>query len=117
MRLKGPNAGIVTPGLAIAFLLLILETAGSLAQTSSSGNADHGRELFASAGCGGCHTLKAANATGTAGPSLDGDPNLSTDLIIERVTAGVGPMPAFGYQMSNQDIADIAAYVMQAAAK
>ncbi len=30
-----------------------------------------GQAVFASNGCAGCHTLKAANATGTAGPDLD----------------------------------------------
>jgi len=30
-----------------------------------------GQAVFASNGCASCHTLKAANATGTAGPDLD----------------------------------------------
>ena len=30
-----------------------------------------GAELFDQEGCSGCHTLKAANATGTTGPDLD----------------------------------------------
>ena len=33
--------------------------------------APNGKAVFASAGCGGCHTLKAAGATGTVGPNLD----------------------------------------------
>ena len=30
-----------------------------------------GKAIFASAGCGGCHTLKAAGASGNVGPNLD----------------------------------------------
>ena len=30
-----------------------------------------GKEVFTTAGCGGCHTLAAAEATGTIGPNLD----------------------------------------------
>jgi cytochrome c oxidase subunit 2 len=38
-------------------------------QTSGGGNA--GQAVFTQNGCGSCHTLKAANATGTTGPDLD----------------------------------------------
>jgi len=30
-----------------------------------------GKAVFASAGCGGCHTLAAAGSSGTTGPNLD----------------------------------------------
>ena len=35
------------------------------------GGAPDGKQVFASAGCGGCHTLKDAGATGNVGPNLD----------------------------------------------
>jgi len=38
-------------------------------QTSGGGNA--GQAVLTQNGCGSCHTLKAANATGTTGPDLD----------------------------------------------
>ena len=38
-------------------------------QTSGGGNA--GEAVFAQNGCGSCHTLEAANTTGTTGPNLD----------------------------------------------
>jgi cytochrome c oxidase subunit II len=38
-------------------------------QTSGGGGA--GEAVFTQNGCGSCHTLKAANTTGTVGPSLD----------------------------------------------
>src|SRR3954469_5878454 len=37
----------------------------------SSGDATAGKQVFAKAGCGGCHTLDAAGASGTVGPNLD----------------------------------------------
>ena len=86
------------------------------AQTSTgggaavTGNAESGAEVFASAACGGCHTLAAAGSTGTVGPSLDGA-NLSEALVTSRVTAGKGAMPPFADELSQQQIADVAAYV------
>ena len=61
-------------------------------------------------GCVSCHTLKAANATGTVGPNLD-EAKPAYDLIIERVTNGMGPMPSFSGQLSEQQIQDVAAFV------
>jgi cytochrome c oxidase subunit 2 len=40
-------------------------------QTEPGGGGDAGAAVFTQNGCGSCHTLKAANATGTTGPSLD----------------------------------------------
>ena len=39
--------------------------------SETMGNVAAGKSVFASAGCGGCHTFKAASATGTTGPNLD----------------------------------------------
>ena len=36
-----------------------------------AGDAAAGEAVFASAGCGGCHTLEAAGASGKVGPNLD----------------------------------------------
>ena len=52
-----------------------------------------------------------------AGPSLDGNPHLTEAFIIDRVTNGAGPMPAFGGQMSDEGIAGLAAYIHQVALK
>jgi cytochrome c6 len=79
---------------------------------ASKGDAAAGKAVFASSGCAGCHTLKAANATGTVGPNLDEKkPPLS--LIIDRVTNGKAPMPAFGQTLTPKQIADVAAFVYQ----
>jgi len=39
--------------------------------TGSNSQAEEGAQVFASNGCGSCHTFKAANATGTIGPNLN----------------------------------------------
>jgi cytochrome c551/c552 len=39
--------------------------------SGGGGDANAGKAVFASAGCSSCHTLTAANATGTIGPDLD----------------------------------------------
>jgi mono/diheme cytochrome c family protein len=44
---------------------------GGAAPAPSGGGAASGKQVFASAGCSGCHTLKAAGSTGTTGPNLD----------------------------------------------
>jgi mono/diheme cytochrome c family protein len=72
-----------------------------------------GKKVFETAGCKGCHTLKDAGATGNVGPNLDqAKPPL--DLVVDRVTNGKGVMPSFSGQLSEQQIADVAAYVVQA---
>ena len=78
-----------------------------------NGDATAGKQVFETAGCKGCHTLKDAGATGTVGPNLDqAKPPLS--LVVERVTKGAGAMPPFKGQLSDKQIADVAAYVVQA---
>jgi mono/diheme cytochrome c family protein len=38
----------------------------------------------------------------------------SQELVIERVTLGEGVMPSYAEKLSEQEIADVAAYVVQA---
>jgi mono/diheme cytochrome c family protein len=76
------------------------------------GDASNGEKVFASAGCGGCHTLDAAGSSGNVGPNLDdAKPDLS--LAVNRVTNGAGAMPSFKGQLSDQEIADVAQYVVE----
>lgn len=75
------------------------------------GNATAGKAVFASAGCGNCHTLADANATGTIGPNLD---SLKPDYraVTAQVTNGGAQMPSFKSSLKTQQIADVAAYVV-----
>jgi cytochrome c6 len=83
--------------------------------TAAEGDAAAGKEVFVgTAGCGTCHTLADAGATGTIGPNLDAT-QPSHDLVVERVTNGLGGMPSFADQLSEQQIQDVAAYVSSVA--
>jgi mono/diheme cytochrome c family protein len=64
--------------------------------------------------CGGCHTLSDAGTSGSVGPNLD-DAQPDEALVVDRVTNGQGVMPPFGGTLTEQQIADVAAYVSTAA--
>lgn len=74
------------------------------------GDAAAGKQVFTSAGCGGCHTLKAAGSSGTVGPNLD-DLKPAYDRVVHQVEVGGGPMPAFKDQLSAKQIDDVSAFV------
>ena len=80
------------------------------------GGPTDGKAIFASAGCIGCHTLKAASATGTVGPNLD-QAKPSKALVLDRVTNGRGGMPSFKGQLSQAQIEAVATFVSQNAGK
>jgi uncharacterized membrane protein len=69
-----------------------------------------GKQLFETAGCASCHTLRDAGATGSVGPDLDAA-KPSRALVIDRVTHGQGVMPPFASKLSAQQIGEIADYV------
>lgn len=78
--------------------------------TTGSGDAAAGKEVFASAGCGGCHTFSAAGSSGSVGPNLD-DASPSYDHVVTQVTEGGGAMPSFRDELTDQQIQDVAAFV------
>ena len=76
------------------------------------GDATKGKTTFL-ANCGGCHTLADAGTGGTVGPNLDSrkpDYRHAT----AQITNGGGNMSAFSGQLSTQEIANVAAYVVTA---
>ena len=75
-----------------------------------------GKAVFASAGCGSCHTLKAAAASGNVGPNLDAL-KPSEPTVEKQVTNGGGGMPPFKGQLSAAQIKAVAAYVAASAGK
>jgi len=82
--------------------------------TAGEGDPVAGKEVFLGAGgCGSCHTLADAGTSGTIGPNLD-DAQPSVELALDRVTNGQGAMPPFSGQLTEQQIADVAAYVSSA---
>ena len=76
------------------------------------GDPTAGAKIFQSAGCVGCHTLAAAHATGTVGPNLD-QAKPDYRKATARVTFGKGAMPSFKSQLSTQEIANVASYVVK----
>jgi mono/diheme cytochrome c family protein len=78
------------------------------------GGEQSGKTVFTSAGCGSCHTLADAGATGTIGPNLD-EAKPSKQLAVDRVTNGMGAMPSFKGQLSEAEIDAVAEYVSTAA--
>jgi mono/diheme cytochrome c family protein len=70
-----------------------------------------GKRVFASSGCGGCHTLAAAGASGTVGPNLD-EAKPSAAVVEKFVANGKGAMPPYGKSLTPKQIRDVAAYVV-----
>lgn len=75
-----------------------------------TGDAAAGADVFAANGCGGCHVFGPAGSTGAVGPTLD-TTTLTEPEIATLVADGRGGMPAFADRLSEQEIADVAAYV------
>ncbi len=71
-----------------------------------------GKTLFASSGCGGCHVLADAGTNGNVGPNLD-EAKPSLEKAFSQITNGGGGMPPYKDQLTEQQIADIASYVVQ----
>jgi mono/diheme cytochrome c family protein len=111
-RVLAPLTWLVA-ALAIAVLLGGPELIGA-AKTESAPATRSGAAVFASAGCGGCHALAAAGATGSVGPNLD-ELAPDADAVAAVVSSGRGSMPAFGGELSDAEIQAVAEYVASSA--
>jgi mono/diheme cytochrome c family protein len=94
---------------------------------AATGNAQAGAKVFASQGCGGCHTFKPAGTNGTVGPDLDKLPQYAknanqgslTDFVHESIVSPSSyvekgfpnSMPDFGSTLSDTQVADLVAYL------
>ena len=86
------------------------EAAGASPYASGgSSAAPDGKALFTD-NCGSCHTLSAAGTSGTVGPNLD-DVDLDATVVEDVVREGPGTMPAFQGQLTDAEIAAVAAFV------
>jgi mono/diheme cytochrome c family protein len=79
---------------------------------ATQGNATAGKAVYEANGCGGCHVLEAAGSSGNVGPNLD-SAKPDFELVVDRVTNGKGVMPSFGGELSEQEINDVAAFVVE----
>jgi len=87
-----------------------------LSVPSLAAQEDLGRKIFtqlAQPPCALCHTLEAAGAAGTIGPSLD---ELKPDKarVLDTVRKGIGPMPPYAGKLTPEEIEAVAAYVAKA---
>ena len=105
--------------IAAAFVIVLLfagpsligaKKSGAAAQPSGAAGPPSGSAVFASAGCGSCHTLKAAGASGTIGPDLD-QLRPAAATVSQIVRTGSGEMPSFSGKLSGAQIAAVATYV------
>lgn len=88
-----------------------------------AGNPAAGKAVFASNGCGGCHTFTPAGTKGTIGPDLDQvlkgkDAEFVRQSIVDpnaEIAEGFQPnvMPqTYGQQLTSKQIADLVAFLL-----
>jgi mono/diheme cytochrome c family protein len=98
--------------LVIVALAAVVVGCGSKDTKSASSGAD----VFSTAGCANCHTLKAAGANGRVGPNLD-DLKPAEATVERQVTNGGGGMPSFKGTLTAAQIKAVAGYVSANAGK
>jgi cytochrome c551/c552 len=126
----------VTVGSTQAATTTAPATTAATTTSSSGGNVAAGKSVFASAGCGSCHTFKPAGATGTIGPDLDTTPatdakadgNMNLAAFIKQsivdpnayIAKGFqkGLMPtSFGSSLSSSQLNDLVAFILSGTSK
>lgn len=103
-------------GWVLAFVAVVVSAGRAAAQTGLEGDPESGAIIYA-ANCAVCHGL---DARGRIGPNLsDAFSGIDVDAYVERtIASGVSgsPMPTWsqaeGGPLSEQEIADVAAYVI-----
>jgi cytochrome c2 len=98
-----------TIAIVVAFLV-----AGCGGKSGTSGSSSAGAKVFASAGCGSCHTLGAAKSNGQIGPNLDVI-KPTRDVVIRQVESGGSGMPSFKGKLSRRQINELASFVSSSA--
>ena len=86
------------------------ETGGGGGDGGGEGDTAAGEQIFTT-NCGSCHTLEEAGTTGNIGPNLD-DSTLDQAAVVEQVTNGGGAMPPFQGKLSEEEIQNVAAFVV-----
>jgi mono/diheme cytochrome c family protein len=97
------------------------QTAGSPARASAApaGNAQNGKRVFESQGCGNCHGDQGqglSNAAKAEAAPRIGPPRLSQTLFVNFVRSPVGKMPPYGSKaISDAELADLYAFLQSLA--
>src|SRR4029453_8273979 len=97
--------------LAVVALAVVVEPEDEKSPPpATAGTMPVGKAVFAEAGCGSCHTLADADATGTVGPNLD-ERRPSRARVATLVTNGSGVMPSFRDRLTPEQSEEGAVYV------
>ncbi len=84
---------------------------GVLATAISAARAQEptGEQIFATAGCAGCHGMA---GEGGIGPALAGNADLAdAEATIRRILTGAPPMPSFAATLADTEIALVTTYI------
>lgn len=96
----------VTLVLSVAAIATV--NAQAAPQAGAGGNAQNGKQVFASHKCASCHGV---NGQGAAGPKI-APPPLEFPAFVKQVRDPVGEMPPFGQdQISDAELADAYAFL------
>jgi cytochrome c oxidase subunit 2 len=99
--------------------------AGEEAEAGTEGGSSSGAQIFASTGCGSCHTLAAAGSTGEVGPNLneflapDDDTKGVEVMIVEPNSELAEGYPAnvmpqdYGQTLSGSEVHQLAEYLVE----
>ena len=80
-------------------------------QAKSDSMLDMGKDIFLNkASCSTCHTLKDAGSDGQIGPNLN-DIRPEKIVVMNAVTNGIGVMPAYEGELSEDEIEAVSYYV------
>jgi mono/diheme cytochrome c family protein len=100
--------------LLIGWVLVVLAALAAVScaseEQAAQGDPLAGQRLFASEGCDGCHTFKAAGSKGTVGPDLDAV-GPSARRVLAQLSKPGAIMPSFADKLSDEEKADLAAFV------
>jgi cytochrome c oxidase subunit 2 len=118
------NVRVVAPAEFDSWLDDQKQAAGGAAGGGARGGAPDGEAIFAANGCGSCHTLSAAGATGKVGPNLDNIDKPTAAFIRESIvdpnkviTSGFEShiMPKdFGDKLSPEELDALVEYLLKA---
>jgi len=110
-----PNCGVTAEKRAAPAPATTTAPTTTTGAGAPSGTAQ-GKQVFETAGCASCHTLKNAGATGKVGPNLD-QLKPSESRVAHQVEFGGAVMPAFKGRLTPAQIQAVAAYVSSVAGK
>ena len=113
-------AGIVLAVSILVFLEAREPAENELSDEALRGNGFRGARVFVRANCANCHTLATAGATGTRGPNLDrhfASHTHSIGFLVAQIANGGNGMPAFRDRLSEQEIRDVATFLVNVAGR